>query len=319
MISKTKNIYSPNKNLVMETTKKTQLTTIIIAGILLIGGIVGGVYVYNQKQAEISSLMTERDNTNQMIQQKDSIVNDMETTFNEIEANLKFIKEKRNQISMIQSEGGKNRKQLLVEDVKLMDNMLEESEKKIAELQGKLKKSGLNLASYEKRLKVLTESIESQNIEIAELKKVVEDKNVSLAVLNTKVDSLGLDIKDKVDSITFKQQVIVERTNTLNTAHVVTGTFKELKAEGILDREGGILGMGSNKAIQENFDSKNFTELDIRDTKTIPVNAKKAVLISEHPNNSYKLVEENGQIAYLEINDPQEFWRISKYAVIQVK
>lgn len=303
----------------METTKKTQLTTIIIAGILLIVGIVGGVYVYNQKQAEISSLMTERDNTNQMIQQKDSIVNDMETTFNEIEANLKFIKEKRNQISMIQSEGGKNRKQLLVEDVKLMDNMLEESEKKIAELQGKLKKSGLNLASYEKRLKVLTESIESQNIEIAELKKVVEDKNVSLAVLNTKVDSLGLDIKDKVDSITFKQQVIVERTNTLNTAHVVTGTFKELKAEGILDREGGILGMGSNKAIQENFDSKNFTELDIRDTKTIPVNAKKAVLISEHPNNSYKLVEENGQIAYLEINDPQEFWRISKYAVIQVK
>ena len=303
----------------METTKKTQLTTIIIAGILLIGGIVGGVYVYNQKQAEISSLMTERDNTNQMIQQKDSIVNDMETTFNEIEANLKFIKEKRNQISMIQSEGGKNRKQLLVEDVKLMDNMLEESEKKIAELQGKLKKSGLNLASYEKRLKVLTESIESQNIEIAELKKVVEDKNVSLAVLNTKVDSLGLDIKDKVDSINYKQEVIVERTNTLNTAHVVTGTFKELKAEGILDREGGILGMGSNKAIQENFDSKNFTELDIRDTKTIPVNAKKAVLISEHPNNSYKLVEENGQIAYLEINDPQEFWRISKYAVIQVK
>lgn len=303
----------------METTKKTQLTTIIIAGILLIGGIVGGVYVYNQKQAEISSLMTERDNTNQMIQQKDSIVNDMETTFNEIEANLKFIKEKRNQISMVQSEGGKNRKQLLVEDVKLMDNMLEESEKKIAELQGKLKKSGLNMASYEKRLKALTENVESQNIEIAELKKVVEDKNVSLAVLNTKVDSLGLDIKDKVDSITFKQQVIVERTNTLNTAHVVTGTFKELKAEGILDREGGILGMGSNKAIQENFDSKNFTELDIRNTKTIPVNAKKAVLISEHPNNSYKLVEENGQIAYLEINDPQEFWRISKYAVIQVK
>jgi len=303
----------------METSKNTQLATIIIAGFLLLVGIGSGVYVYNQKQAEISALMIERDNTNQMIQQKDSIVRDMDNTFNEIEANLKFIKEKRNKISMIQSEGGKNRKQLLVEDVKLMDNMLEESEKRIAELEGKLKKSGLNMASYEKRLKALTENIESQTIEIAELKKVVEEKNVNLAVLNTKVDSLGLDIKDKVDLINYKQKVIVERTNTLNTAHVVKGTFKELKAEGILDREGGILGLGSNKAIQENFDSKNFTELDIRDTKTIPVNAKKAVLISEHPNNSYKLVEENGQIAYLEINDPQEFWRISKYAVIEVK
>ena len=303
----------------METSKNTQLATIIIAGFLLLIGIGSGVYVYNQKEAEINSLMAQRTNTNRMIQQKDSIVSDMDNTFNEIETNLKFIKEKRNQISMIQSEGGKNRKQLLVEDVKLMDNMLEESEKKIAELEGKLKKSGLNMASYEKRLKALTENMESQTIEIAELKKVVEEKNVNLAVLNTKVDSLGLDIKDKVDSINYKQKVIVERTNTLNTAHVVKGTFKELKAEGILDREGGILGLGSNKAIQENFDSKNFTELDIRDTKTIPVNAKKAVLISEHPNNSYKLVEENGQIAYLEINDPQEFWRISKYAVIEVK
>jgi hypothetical protein len=49
------------------------------------------------------------------------------------------------------------------------------------------------------------------------------------------------------------------------------------------------------------------------------LNTKKAVVISEHPNNSYTLVEENGLVAYLEIKDPQEFWRISKYAVIQTK
>ncbi|HAH24681.1 MAG TPA: hypothetical protein DCL77_13170, partial [Prolixibacteraceae bacterium] len=257
--------------------------------------------------------------TNQMIHQKDSIATDMENTFNEIETNLKFIKEKRNQVTMIQSEGGKNRKQLLVEDVKLMDNMLTESEKRIAELEGKLKKSGLNLKSYEKRLQALTENIESQNNEIAELKKAIEDKNLNLAALNTKVETMDVDMKKQADSITYKQQVIVERTNKLNTAHVAMGTFKELKEEGILNREGGILGIGSSKAIQQNFDSKHFTELDIRQTKTIPVNAKKAVLLSEHPNSSYSLIEENGQIAYLAIKDPQEFWRISKYAVIQVK
>jgi chromosome segregation ATPase len=254
----------------METTKKTQFATIIIAGLLLVVGIVGGVYVYNQKEAEINALMAERDNTNLMIQQKDSIVNDMESTFNEIEANLKFIKEKRNQISMVQSEGGKNRKQLLVEDVKLMDTMLEESEKKIAELQAKLKKSGLNLATYEKRLQNLTATIESQNTEIAELKKLVEDKDISLAELNTKVQTMDLDIKNQADTINYKQQVIVEKTNTLNTAHVATGTFKQLKEEGILDRQGGILGMGSSKAIQENFDSQHFTELTISAKRSLP-------------------------------------------------
>jgi hypothetical protein len=130
---------------------------------------------------------------------------------------------------------------------------------------------------------------------------------------------MDLDLKSKVDTISYKEQVIVDRTDKLNTAHVALGTFKELKEEGILDRDGGILGVGGSKAIQENFDPKHFTELDIRETKTIPLNTKKAVVISEHPSNSYSMVEENGQIAYLQIDNPTEFWRISKYAVIQVK
>ncbi|HEX7585935.1 MAG TPA: hypothetical protein VF373_14700 [Prolixibacteraceae bacterium] len=290
-------------------TKKQQLAAIIFTAIILVVGIVGGVSIYNQKDAEIKTLTMEKNSLNQVIQKKDSVVNDMEGTFNEIESNLKFIKEKRNQISMVQSEGGKNRKQLLVEDVKLMDTMLEE----------KLRKSGLNVKSYEKRLQALNETIESQNTEIAELKKEIEGKNNSLAEYDTRVKTLNSDMQRQSDTISYKQKQIVDKTDKLNTAHYALGTFKELKKEGILNREGAILGVGGGKAIQGNFDPKYFTDLDIRTTKTIPLNAKKAVVISEHPSNSYKLVEENGQIAYLQIENPEEFWRISKYAVIQIK
>jgi peptidoglycan hydrolase CwlO-like protein len=303
----------------MEMSKNTQLGAIIIVGLILIGGIFGGVHVYNQKEAEISALIVEKTNANHMIQKKDSVVNDMENTFNEIEANLKFIKEKRNQVSLVQSEGGKNRKQLLVEDVKLMDSMLAESEKKIAELEAKLKKSGMNLKAFEAKIKALNETIESQNTEIAALKKEIEGKNANIAELGTKVQKLNTDIKIQSDTINYKQSQIIDKTNKLNTAHFVLGTFKKLKEEGILSREGAILGIGGGKAIQGNMDAKYFTEVDIRKTKTIPLNAKKVVVISEHPSTSYKLVEEKGQIAYLEIVDPAEFWRISKYAVIQTK
>jgi len=303
----------------METTKKTQLVTIIIAGFLLVVGIVGGVYVYNQKEAQIEALMIEKSNTEQMIQQKDSILFDMDNSFVEIENNLKSIKEKRNQIALIKSEGKINRKQAILDDVNLLDNMIDENNKKIADLEQKLKKSGLSVKTYEKRLQALTETIESQNLEIAELKKVVETKNITLAELDSKILNLNSNISQQTDTINYKQKVIVDKTDKLNTAHVVLGTFKELKEEGILNREGGVLGLGSNKAIQENFDPKHFTELDIRKTKTIAVNAKKAVVISEHPQSSYKMVEENGQIAYLQIENPEEFWRISKYAIIQVK
>lgn len=303
----------------MENSKKTQLATIIIAGFILIVGIVGGVYVFNQKEAQIEALMVEKSNLNTTMQLKDSVLNDVEITFAEIEDNLKQIKEKRTQISMVKSEGGKNRKQAIVDDIKLLDNLLDENNKKMADLEQKLKKSGLNLKSYEKRLQTLNATIESQTTEIAELKKMVEDKNINLAELNTKIGTMDMDIKNQADTITYKEKVIVEKLNTLNTAHVALGTFKELKAEGILDRDGGILGVGGSKAIQENFDPKLFTELDIRETKTIAVNAKKAVVISEHPSSSYSLIEENGQIAYLQIVNPAEFWRISKYAIIQVK
>jgi chromosome segregation ATPase len=303
----------------MEKTKKQQLAAIIFVGLILIVGIIGGVSVYNQKEAEIASLKGEIVNTNEMIQQKDSVVNDMENIFNEIEENLKFIKEKRNKIAMVQSEGGKNRKQLIVEDVKLMDTMLEESEKKIAELEGKLRKSGMNLKAFEKRIQGFNESIESQNTEIAALKKEIESKNFNIAELDTKVQNLNTNIQQQADTIVYKQKVIVDKTDKLNTAHFALGTFKELKEEGIVNREGAILGIGGGKEVIGDLDSKYFTDLDIRKTKTIPLNAKKAVVISEHPSNSYTLVEENGQIAYLQIENPDEFWRISKYAVIQIK
>jgi DNA repair exonuclease SbcCD ATPase subunit len=302
-----------------DSVKKTQLATILVASFILIIALVGGVMLYNKKQAQIESLMVEKANNEQMMQQKDSIMIDMDNSFYEIENNLKSIKEKRNQIAMVRAEGKLNRKQAILDDISLLDNMIEENNKKIADLEQKLKKSGLSLKAYEKRLQSLTETIESQNAEIAELKKVVETKNMTLAELDSKIKNLNNNLAQQADTISYKQKVIVDKTDKLNTAHVVLGTYKELKKEGILDREGGVLGLGTNKAIQENFDPKHFTELDIRKTKTIAVNAKKAVVISEHPKSSYKLVEENGQIAYLQIENPEEFWRISKYAVIQVK
>jgi uncharacterized protein (DUF3084 family) len=303
----------------MEIKRNTLVATIILVCLVLIVGLIGGIYTYNQKEAEINSLLVEKANTEHLMKMKDSVMVDMDNSFFEIESNLKSIKEKRNQISMLPTEGGKSRKQAIVDDINLLDSMIDENNKKIAELEQKLKKSGLNLKSYEKRLQSLTETIESQNLEIAELKKLVESKNMTLAELDSKIKNLNSNMAQQADTINYKQKVITDKTDKLNTAHVKVGTFKELKAEGILNREGGILGIGSSKAIQENFDPTHFTTLDIRQTKTIAVNAKKATVISEHPNNSYSLVEENGQIAYLEIKDPQEFWRISKYAVIQVK
>jgi uncharacterized protein (DUF3084 family) len=300
--------------------ERNQLRTIIIAVAIVIIGAAAAIYVYTQKETELKQLMSQNTSLSKEMAQKDSIMNDLETTFNEIESRLKLIKEKRNQIAVRETEGGKDKKQALIEDINLMNTMLEESSAQIADLEKKLKQSGLNLRAFEQRVASLNENIESQNVEIAELKKVIEEKDFQVAELNTTIQKLDSNIVSQSDTLEVKQQLLQQKTIQLNTGHFAAGTRKELMEKGLLTKEGGFLGfIGKTKAMEENFNDEYFTSLDIRETTTIPLHSKKAVIISEHPDSSYSLVEQDGQIAYLEIKDPQEFWKISKYALIEVR
>ena len=105
----------------------------------------------------------------------------------------------------------------------------------------------------------------------------------------------------------------------MHKAYYASGSYKELKEKGVLAKEGGFLGLGQNTTLSSNVDNEDFTQIDITKTDTIPVHSKKVELITEHPKGSYKLVENNGEISYLAIENPSEFWRLSKYMVIETK
>jgi chromosome segregation ATPase len=305
----------------MDNARKRQLTTIVIAVFVVIAAVIGTVVIYNQKQAEVETLASKNTDLNELIEDRDSVVNELVTAFNEIENNLKFIKEKRKQLSIEnEKEGGADKKQAIIEDINLMNKMLEESSQHISNLEKKLKDSGIKLNSFQEKIAALSQTVADQNSEIEEFQRIIEEKDFMVADLNQKVETMEFEIAKQSDTIASKLNVIEQKTMQLNTGHIAYGTFKELKEKGLLVREGGFLGLlGQNKTIQENFDDEYFTELNIQETKTIPLNSKKAVVVSEHPNNSYTLVEEDGLVSYLQIDNPEEFWKISKYAVIEVK
>lgn len=298
---------------------KKQIRTVIIAAAVVVIAVIGGVYMYTQQQNQIHALSSEKSDLFQQMAQQDSVLNDMEDTFSEIEKNLTFVKEKRNQLSIENSEGAVNEKEELISDIALMNQMLSESSDKIDELEARLKKSGINLRAFERRIANLNESIDSQNKQIAELQQIIEKKDFQIAEFQSKVAEMNAQMEVQTDSLSRESERLVNKTTELNTGHVAYGTFQELKDKGVLSREGGFLGIGSNKVLNSDFDDDYFTALDIRDTKIIPLHTKKAQMISEHPVDSYSLIEEEGQIAYLQIDNPDEFWKISKYAVIEVK
>ncbi|NQU86655.1 MAG: hypothetical protein HQ541_12920 [Mariniphaga sp.] len=116
-----------------------------------------------------------------------------------------------------------------------------------------------------------------------------------------------------------KSEIIKMQDEELNKAFLAYGTFKELKENGVLTKDGGILGLGGSKSIPGIFEEDSFMQLDIRETREIPLFTRKVSFITEHPDSSYRFLIDEGLITYLEIENPDEFWKLSKYAVLETK
>jgi hypothetical protein len=86
----------------------------------------------------------------------------------------------------------------------------------------------------------------------------------------------------------------------------------------VIEKEGGVLGMGKTLALKKDFNRGYFQKIDIREFKQITLNAKKAVLLANHPAGSYHLTGTK-IIEALVIDKPIEFWKTSKYLVVVVE
>nr|WP_320023560.1 hypothetical protein [uncultured Draconibacterium sp.] len=299
--------------------KRQNAISIVLVAIIVVAALVG-ISTYTQKTSEINELQTQNAGINQELQERDSMVNELVGAFDEIEQNLKFIKEKRQVLSVeSQKEGNYDKKQAIVEDITLMNDMLEKSSKHIAELERKLKKSGIQLGSFKKKIAALNANIEEQNTQILALQEQIQERDVMLADMSQTIDTMQTVIQAKQDTLTQQQQLINEKIYQLNKGFVAYGTYKELEEHNVLTKDGGFLGLGKQVKLKSDLDQDYFTELNIQETKSIPLFSNEAKIISEHPDSSYSFVEQDGVIAYLNIDNPDEFWKISKYAVIEIK
>lgn len=304
----------------MKTNRKIQNAISIGLVVIIVVAALVGISTYTQKKTEITDLQTQNASINQDLQERDSMVNELVGAFDEIEQNLKYIKEKRQVLSIeSQKEGNYDKKKAIVEDIALMNEMLEKSSVHIEELGKKLKNSGFQISSFKKKIAALNQNIEEQNTQIVALQQQIEERDVMLADMSQKIDTMQVEIAETKDSLMQKQLLIDQKTYELNKGFIAYGTYKELEENGVLTKDGGFLGLGKQVKLKSDLDQDYFTELNIRDTKSIPLFSNKATVVSEHPDSSYSFVEQDGVIAYLNIENPDEFWKISKYAVIEIK
>ncbi|MFV0520956.1 MAG: hypothetical protein ACK5MI_00800 [Mangrovibacterium sp.] len=305
------------RKLMVSKTKLVWVLTILLLGAILIS--ISYFTKYKTSDEKLESIQQEYDNLQEEQFRQDSIMNAMEDVFDEIQYNLNFVQERRGQLFLESQEGNKDPRKQIVDDVKLMDRILYESEAKIKELQEELEKEGIAIPAYERRLKALQKTIKQQNSDIIDLQQVVAVQDFKLSDLQQKVDTMNERISLQKDSIALQVDLIKSTDKKLHVGYVAYGTAKELKAKHLISKEGAVLGMGGSDKLPGDFDQSYFMEVDMRDVAQISIHAKKAELVTQHPEKSYHFETKDGEVKFLSIDDPKEFWKLSHFVVIKVK
>ncbi|MBN1417007.1 MAG: hypothetical protein JW973_18065 [Bacteroidales bacterium] len=294
---------------------KGAVTTAVIGLIVLVAAGIIAYSLYNREhKKQLSQMEDQRQTFTEELSARDSAINEWVLTFDQIEKDLKTIKQKENLITLQASDAefSKDRKQQILEDVRYINTLLDQNKKKIASLSAQLKRSGIEIKGLQDKIVELEASMKERDNEISELKMALVDKDFEVAQLNSRMTDLQMTVAQQDEKIS-------KQHDELNKAFLVYGTYKDLKAKGLVSKEGGFLGLGRKEALIEDFADSTFKQIDVLETRSIPVNSKDAKLITEHPTASYEMIrDEDNKIACIEIKDPDQFWKISKYAVVEI-
>lgn len=262
------------------------------------------------KNAPGLASVQQTDSLNDVIAQKDSEINEMMGTLNDIEEGFRLINEAENRVALLKNGEGTSKKQNLKENIQFIAERMKQNRELIAKLQKQLESSTLKGGQLKKTIENLTAQLEEKDKQLLALREELDKKDIHISELDETIGNLNTNVSNLSADNQQKAETINAKDKQLNTAWYVFGTKKELKGQHIL--EGG-------KVMNGNFNKNYFTKVDIRNTTEIKLYSKSAKLLTAHPASSYSLTHDASKQYVLRITNPQIFWSTSKYLVVLVK
>ena len=235
---------------------------------------------------------------------------------NEISAGMQSIREAEHLLA-IQSEadGQKSKTQeqiaVLKNDIQAIGAAINGYKEQIAQLEAQNKRQS---AEFKKLIANLNAELEKSNQQIQQLNEQVSAQAKELGMKTQEIADLNQDVSNLQAESSAQKETIANQDKTLNTAHYLLGTRKELRDANVISRQG----IFCPPIVSAQAQHAKFTSIDLRETTTISLNTKKAKILSVHPADSYTLTEgENGMLT-LNITNTAAFWKQTKYLVIMI-
>jgi DNA repair exonuclease SbcCD ATPase subunit len=271
-----------------------------------------------QHKKEIAQMQAKQDSITQVAVQKNNTILEFIDEMNEIQSNLDSIKTIEKIISVEKASSVElkaSAKQRIAEDIAQINDLLQKNKALVKSLTNKYKASNAKITELETTIVNMNKQLAEKDADIARLTAELEALHINVTNLNQQIETITA---ESAKTIKEKEKAFEEQGNAMNTAYYAFGTKKELAEKNVIEKEGGVLGMGKTLTLKKDFNRDYFKKVDIREFKQLTLNAKKAVLLANHPADSYHLTGTN-KVEALVIDKPDEFWKTSKYLVIVIE
>ncbi len=265
-------------------------------------------------ERENEKLKTENQELRRETQAQDSLINEFVVSFTRIQENLATIREKEERIQQAREgnlEKSMSSRDEVIKDIEVINELLSENRQTIASLNKRLSAAQYENQNLNKMIRSLNNQVNEKDSQVVVLKE-------NLAAVNFEMSALNNRLQQSQEVRQMQEEEITRKTEALNTAYYAIGTYDDLEENNVIDKKGGLLGIGRTKTLADDFNRDYFTQVDITKTTLIPIETEEdeARLITNHPSDTYKWNKTDDVINSLEILDPARFWGNAKYLVI---
>ena len=240
-------------------------------------------------------------------------------TINEIETALQTVREAENIIMVESAECNTN---YAVSQIEAIDRTIQQNKAKIADLEKQLADAGSKskqLTATINRLKGelndkdsyitnLRKELNASQAKVVELSDQVEDLNQNVEALNVNIENLNAQSEEQQTTIRLQDAA-------LNTVYYYVAPMDVLKENGLVTKNG----VFSKESVSMSLNKEIMHTADRRELSIIPLNTKKAIIMTNHPESSYQITKDDDDMLSLVIVDKKAFWNISNYLIISIK
>lgn len=292
--------------------KKLSSIASLLAVVLLMGSCVESSKKYQAVVAERDSLQVVASN----------VTTDFESslrTINEIEMALQTVREAENIIMLENQEGNNN---YAVAQIEAIERTIKQNKEKVAELEKQLADAGSKSKQLNATIGRLKKELEEKDNSITVLRRELDASKAQVVELTTQVEDLNKNVEDLTENVdnlnaqSAEQQATIRLQDAvMNSVFYIVAPMETLKEYGLVT-SGGLFKKGS---VASDLDKSHFNTADRRELDNIALNTKKATILTNHPESSYRINEAEDGMLSLVILDKEAFWNISNYLIISIK